>query len=70
MNGIHDMSGMQDMGPIRREHDEPTFHAEWERRAFALFNAVPDVNWPYLREALHRGDGMTDTVCSGQQRWS
>ena len=45
MNGIHDMGGMQDMGPIRREQDEPVFHAEWERRVFALFNAV-DMEWP------------------------
>jgi nitrile hydratase subunit beta len=36
MNGIHDMGGMHGMGPILREVDEPTFHAEWERRAFAL----------------------------------
>ena len=49
MNGVHDMGGMQDMGPIRREHDEPIFHAEWERRVFALFNAVPDVDVPYGR---------------------
>jgi nitrile hydratase len=59
MNGIHDMGGMQDMGPVRPEHDEPIFHAEWERRAFALFNAVPDVNWSYLRyqiEMIPPGD--------------
>jgi nitrile hydratase len=40
MNGIHDMGGMQDMGSIRRETPEPVFHAEWERRIFALFNAL------------------------------
>jgi nitrile hydratase subunit beta len=45
MNGIHDMGGMQDMGPIRPEKDEPVFHAAWEGRAFALYNAV-DVDWP------------------------
>jgi nitrile hydratase beta subunit len=48
MNGVHDMGGLQDMAPMRREHDEPVFHAEWERRIFALFNAV-DVEWPYRR---------------------
>ncbi|HYL36968.1 MAG TPA: nitrile hydratase subunit beta [Bryobacteraceae bacterium] len=36
MNGIHDMGGMQDMGPIQYEENEPMFHAEWEGRAFAL----------------------------------
>ena len=44
------MGGMQDMGPIKPEHNEPVFHAEWERRVFALFNAV-DVEWPYRRSA-------------------
>jgi len=51
MNGIHDMGGMQDMGPIRIEKDEPVFHAPWERRMFALFNAL-DVPWPVLRSQI------------------
>jgi nitrile hydratase subunit beta len=46
MNGIHDMGGMQDMGPIRPEKDEPVFHAAWEGRMFALELAV-DGDWPY-----------------------
>jgi len=44
MNGVHDMGGMQDMGPIRLEKNEPVFHAEWERRAFANAMAV-DGDW-------------------------
>jgi nitrile hydratase subunit beta len=36
MNGIHDMGGMQDMGPIRYEKNEPVFHMPWEGRSFAL----------------------------------
>jgi nitrile hydratase beta subunit len=44
MNGIHDMGGMQDMGPIRPEKDEPVFRAPWEGRAFALFMAVDETN--------------------------
>lgn len=35
MNGVHDLGGMQDMGPVVIEPDEPVFHAEWERRIFA-----------------------------------
>jgi nitrile hydratase len=42
---------MQDMGPIRPEDNEPVFHKEWERRVFALFNAV-DVEWPYRRTQI------------------
>lgn len=38
MDGVHDMGGMQGFGPINpeAETDEELFHAEWERRAFAL----------------------------------
>ena len=40
MNGIHDMGGLQDMGPIQHESDEPVFHAPWEGRAYALNRAL------------------------------
>jgi nitrile hydratase subunit beta len=40
MNGIHDMGGMQDMGPIRYEKNEPVFHAAWEGRIYAMASAV------------------------------
>jgi nitrile hydratase subunit beta len=40
MNGIHDMGGMQDMGPIRYEKNEPVFHAAWEGRVYAMASAV------------------------------
>jgi nitrile hydratase beta subunit len=40
MNGVHDMGGMQDMGPIEAEKNEPVFHAPWEGRLFALRRAA------------------------------
>jgi nitrile hydratase subunit beta len=40
LNGIHDMGGMQDMGPIRYEKNEPVFHTPWECRVFALMIAT------------------------------
>jgi nitrile hydratase len=40
MNGIHDMGGMQDMGPIKNEKNEPVFHAPWEGRVYAMSAAV------------------------------
>ncbi len=40
MNGAHDMGGMDGFGPVEREADEPIFHDEWERRAFALTVAM------------------------------
>ena len=40
MNGVHDMGGMHGFGPVEPEPDEPVFHADWERRAFALTLAM------------------------------
>ena len=40
MNGIHDMGGMQDMGPIKYEKNEPVFHAPWEGKVYAMSAAV------------------------------
>lgn len=40
MNGVHDMGGSQNFGPVVPEPDEPLFHATWERRAFALTLAM------------------------------
>ena len=40
MNGAHDLGGMDGLGPINHEVDEPVFHAEWERRVFALTLAM------------------------------
>ncbi|MDP6707922.1 MAG: nitrile hydratase subunit beta [Alphaproteobacteria bacterium] len=40
MNGAQDMGGVHGFGPIQREADEPVFHAEWERRAFAVTLAM------------------------------
>jgi nitrile hydratase len=52
MNGIHDMGGMQDMGPVRIEPNEPVFHTEWERRAFALFWAAAPDDFRYQIELI------------------
>jgi nitrile hydratase len=40
MNGAQDMGGMDGFGPVEPEPNEPVFHAEWERRAFALTLAM------------------------------
>jgi nitrile hydratase beta subunit len=40
MNGAHDMGGMHGFGPVQPEPDEPVFHGEWEKRAFALTLAM------------------------------
>jgi nitrile hydratase len=40
MNGVHDMGGMQDMGPIEHEKEEPVFHEPWEARVYAMNRAM------------------------------
>ena len=40
MNGVHDMGGFQNFGPVAPEAGEPPFHAAWERRAFGLTLAM------------------------------
>jgi len=47
MNGVHDMGGMQDMGPVQREKNEPVFHERWESRVFALVNLM-SVSYTHL----------------------
>jgi nitrile hydratase subunit beta len=36
MNGAADMGGMHGFGPVVPEPNEPVFHADWEKKAFAL----------------------------------
>jgi len=40
MNGIHDMGGMDGMGPIAPERDEPVFHETWEGRVYAISRRI------------------------------
>jgi nitrile hydratase subunit beta len=40
MNGVHDMGGMHGFGPVKPEPNEPVFHFDWERRAFAMSRAM------------------------------
>ena len=42
MNSIHDMGGMEGLGPIRPEPEaeEPVFHAEWEGRVYGMNRAL------------------------------
>jgi nitrile hydratase len=40
MNGGQDLGGKHGHGPVRPEANEPVFHDEWEKRAFALTLAM------------------------------
>jgi nitrile hydratase beta subunit len=39
-DGAQDMGGVKGFGPVEPEPDEPVFHSEWEKRAFALTLAM------------------------------
>jgi nitrile hydratase len=36
VDGVHDLGGMEDFGPVVLEPAEPVFHAPWEGRVFAI----------------------------------
>lgn len=40
MNGGQDLGGTHGHGPVKPEPNEPVFHAEWEKRAFAITLAM------------------------------
>ncbi len=58
MDGIHDVGGMQDWGPVAvPSPDEPRFAEEWEKRAFALAllsMRVSGTNLDAFRHAVDR----------------
>ncbi len=65
MNGAHDLGGMHGLGPIDAEKDEPVFHAEWERRCFAITVAAGFLGqWNidmgrYARERMHPAEYLS-----------
>jgi nitrile hydratase len=63
MNGIHDMGGMTGFGPIRREENEPVFHADWERR-LAFFGPVDRA-----RHAVERMDAVDYLTTTYYEHW-
>jgi nitrile hydratase subunit beta len=66
LDGIGDMGGMQGFGAVSVEPDEPVFHEDWERRAFAmalLSMRVSGTNLDAFRHAadrLHPVDYLVD----------
>jgi len=57
MNGVHDMGGMDGFGAVLPEPNEPVFHADWERRMYALVGSVmgsAQVNIDEFRHAIER----------------
>ena len=60
MNGIHDLGGMTCFGPIDPEPDEPVFHADWERRVFAMNLRPSRFSGPWTAHATRSSDGSVE----------
>ncbi|NRG17277.1 nitrile hydratase subunit beta [Rhizobiales bacterium] len=58
MNGAHDLGGMMGFGPVVAEENEPYFHAEWERRAFAIALAMGATGEWSLDESRSRRESL------------
>ena len=72
MNSIHDMGGMDGFGPVVREANEPVFHAEWERRMFALSFGIAhaaSVHDDHFRQEIERIDPATYLKSSYYELW-
>lgn len=58
MNGGQDLGGMMGFGPIDPEPDEPVFHAQWEKRAFALTLAMGATGMWSIDKARHARESL------------
>ena len=72
MNGVHDLGGMHGFGPVLREPHEPVFHADWERRTFALALATMGarrVNVDEFRRVIERMPPAHYLASSYYEHW-
>ena len=69
MNGIHDMGGMEGMGELGHEENEPVFHAEWEGRLLSLYAAMTPYRGGRLRPTIERIPAADYLRMSYYERW-
>ena len=71
MNSIHDLGGMTCFGAVEHEENEPVFHADWERRVFALNIASLVFLGPVdrARHAIERMNGVDYLNTSYYEHW-
>jgi nitrile hydratase len=58
MNGAQDLGGMMGFGPVAPEPGEPVFHADWERRVFALTLAMGATGSWNLDQSRHARESL------------
>ena len=71
MNGIHDLGGLTGFGPIAQDEDKSVFHADWERRVFALNMASLAFMGPVdrARHAIERMSALDYLSTSYYEHW-
>jgi nitrile hydratase beta subunit len=71
LNGIHDLGGLTRFGPIIQETDEAVFHADWQRRIFALNMASLAFLGPVdrARHAIERMNSFEYLATSYYEHW-
>jgi len=71
VNGIHDMGGLTNFGPVRPEANEPVFHEEWERRVFGMSMVTLAFLGPVdrVRHSIERMDAIESLTTSYYEHW-
>ena len=71
MNNVHDLGGMMGFGPVIPEDDEPNFHADWERRVFALVMGGSGAFGPIdtFRHAIERMGAVNYLKTTYYEHW-
>src|SRR5579864_5632306 len=70
MDGVHDLGGVQGFGPVDLEASEPTFHADWERKAFGLAVALMATGQVRgFRHAIERMDPVWYLTSPYYEHW-
>ena len=58
MNGPHDLGGAHGFGPVEPEDNEPVFHTDWEKTAFALVMALGYTGTWHIDDSRHARERM------------
>lgn len=70
MNGVHDMGGLENLGPLAPDKTAPAFPAPWQARVFAMVIASPSSsNIDAGRHARERIPGPAYLAMSYFERW-
>lgn len=72
MDGIHDLGGMDGLGSIKLEEDEPFFHEKWEEVVFGLLPTMMAqgmFNIDEFRHAIERMDPVGYLDSSYYEHW-